>query len=161
RCWSTTATSGRWSRRPAAWGQAAGPKIGSNATLTGQVLNILEILKTAARTALPRILRISRTHPRSDSMPHLGDPDEQLVHLRKAIADKDRWVLVTNQDTGHLLQLVLASGLIVTGRPDADLGYGVFPCLDGATQRQTAVSFLTVPKRVLPRRHLRRALRGL
>src|SRR5262245_66575018 len=94
-------------------------------------------------------------------MPHLADPHAQLAHLRKAIEGKARWVLVTNLESGHLLQMILASGLIVTGSPDAELGYGVFRCLDGATQRQTAVSFLTVPKKALPRRGLRRALRGL
>jgi hypothetical protein len=93
-------------------------------------------------------------------MPHLADPHAQLAHLRDAVNGKDRWVLVTNLDAGHLLQLVLGAGLIVSGVADADLGYGILRCLDKPTGRQTTVSFLTVPKKALPRRRLRRALRG-
>src|SRR5262245_3165848 len=71
-------------------------------------------------------------------MPHLADPNEQLEHLRKAIAGKDRWDLVTHLDVGHLLQLALGTGLIVSGVADANLGYESCAAWTGTRRPSTA-----------------------
>ncbi len=85
-------------------------------------------------------------------MPYLTDPEEQIRALKTAVNERLCFVFLTDSVCGHLFLSRLALSLVSFGiAGDADLDYGLFDHLNITNQKSRSLSFLTVPKKVIPR----------
>ena len=83
-------------------------------------------------------------------MPLLLAPADQMAHIRATIDGHRHWMFVADCAEARVVIGGLAMLLVLGGATDADLGLGSIQFIHPPTRTNVDVSFLTVPKSILP-----------
>jgi hypothetical protein len=91
---------------------------------------------------------------------HLTDGREVARHLHEALGGRACWVFLTDNAEGHLHLCTLAAALLALGAGEG-MKFGTTDFVNAPTLHRGTVSFLTVPKEVLPPAEVAAWLTGL